>query len=420
MGFVIYNLFLFLFRRGIWLASFINLKAKKWLNGRKDIFKNLALNIQPEEKKIWFHCASLGEFEQGRPLIEKIKQQFPGYKILLTFFSPSGYEVRKNYTEANWVYYLPMDSPENARRFLDIVQPSLVVFVKYEFWYYYLKEIKQRSIPFLLVSATFRKKQPFFKWYGTFQRKMLFSFSHIFVQDTVSLELLKNINTDISVSIVGDSRFDRVIEIANKFEPLPPIESFLKGEKCIVAGSTWRQDELMLQKVYGVLKEKNVKLIIAPHETHASRLEEIKKLFPKSVFYSELTENNSRNMAVDVLVIDNIGMLSRLYYYGHINYVGGGFTKDGVHNVLEAAVYGKPVTFGPNYRKYREAVELIESGGGISFSNEAALNRVLFTLLGDMTDYSQKSIAAKEFVFSQRGATEKIVSYIQEKRLLTN
>jgi len=368
------------------------------------------------------HCASLGEFEQGRPVIEGFKAQGSGYKILLTFFSPSGYEVQKNYTGADWVFYLPMDGPRNARRFLEIVHPSLVVFVKYEFWYYYLKKIKYRDIPLLLISALFRKDMSFFKWYGGLQRKILSRFDHLFVQNPASKKLIDEIGLSTICSVSGDTRFDRVIEIAEKFEPIPAIEQFIGNNKAIVAGSTWPEDEEVLQKTFTALDSTSLKLIIAPHEISEKHLDDIKKLFPDSVFFSELKTSNPVNS--NVLIVDNIGMLSRLYKYGYLTYVGGGLRNGGVHNVPEAAVYDKIVLLGPYYQKYSEAVGLVMSGGALSFSNNKnnriMLKELIEALLKDKEEYNYRSKAAGNFVRSNKGATQKIIDFIQEKRLLTN
>ncbi|HKB43834.1 MAG TPA: glycosyltransferase N-terminal domain-containing protein, partial [Chitinophagaceae bacterium] len=398
--------------------------ANKWVKGRRHIFEKIEKTIPAGEQIIWIHCASLGEFEQGKPVIEKIKTQYPKYKILLTFFSPSGYEAKKNYEYADWVFYLPVDGPKNAKRFLEIVHPSLVIFVKYEFWYYYLKKIKYRNIPLLLISALFRKDMSFFKWYGRLQRKMLSRFDHLFVQNETSKKLIDEIGLAGICSISGDTRFDRVIEIAEKFEPIPAIEQFIGKNKAIVAGSTWKEDEKVLKKAFTELNDQNLKLIIAPHEITEKHLKEIKELFPGSVLFSQLTTHDSQLTTHDCLIIDNIGLLSRLYKYGYLTYVGGGLRLMGVHNVLEAAVYNKIVLFGPYYHKYSEAVALVLSGGGLSFNDEKKdgmmLKELIAALLTDQSEYDYRSKAAGNFVQSNKGATEKIIGFIQEKRLLTN
>jgi len=417
----LYTIFLFLFKASVRVAAIKSNKAKQWLAGRKDIFQRLEQNISKQDKIIWFHCASLGEFEQGRPVLEKIKISYPGYKILITFFSPSGFEVRKNYTGADYIFYLPIDSARNAKKFLDIVHPSLVVFVKYEYWYYYFKSIGERKIPFLLISAVFRADQPFFKWYGSLYKKMLACFTHIFVQDNQSNELLHRIGFTENVSIAGDTRFDRVVEIADQFEPIPAIENYCSNGKVIIAGSTWADDEKMLQSLTQNINDSSVKLIIAPHETGKDHINEIQKLSSSSVLYSQLTTHHSQLTTQNSpLIIDSIGILSRLYKYAYITYIGGGFTRDGIHNSLEAAVYGKPVIFGPVYNKYREAVELIDAEGAKSFSTADELKQIIYTLLNDKEEYEQKCKLAEQYVRLNAGATAKILKYIQENRLLTN
>jgi 3-deoxy-D-manno-octulosonic-acid transferase len=420
MVYILYNIFLFFLQLGIRIAALFNEKANKWVAGRKHIFSSLARQIKKDEKIIWMHCASLGEFEQGRPVLEKIRLKYPGYKFLLTFFSPSGYEVRKNYQHADYIFYLPLDSHTNANRFLDIVNPSLVIYVKYEFWYHYTSAIKKRNIPFLLVSAVFRKKQPFFQWYGSLYRKMLTHFTHLFVQDGESQKLLNEINQIKNVSVCGDTRFDRVIEIAESFEPIPFIEKLYKNCRIIVAGSTWPDDEKMLSFLLNKINDPATRLIIAPHEINKEHLRRLKEIFPTALFYSQLTPDSELMTLKSPLIIDSVGLLSRLYYYAHITYVGGGFTKDGIHNTLEAAVYGKPVIFGPNYKKYREAIELIVAQGAISYTSAEQLQEIIINLLNAEENYLQTCNAAKNYVQVNKGATEKIISYIQEKRLLTN
>jgi len=365
---------------------------------------------------VWIHCSSLGEFEQGKPVMEKIKLHYPNNKLLLTFFSPSGYEVKKNYTGADHVFYLPMDSKRNAQKFLDIVKPSLVIFIKYDYWYYYLTEIKDRMINCLLVSAVFRKEQVFFKWYGSLQKEMLNCFTQIFVQNDESKGLVETITMNDCI-VAGDTRFDTVIEAAEKFEPLPAIENFINSKKVIVAGSTWKTDEEMLQTAFNKLTDADVKLIIAPHEIHNAHLDELKNLFPSSIRFSEVTSPGL--VTNNILIIDNIGMLSRLYKYAYITYVGGGFTKDGVHNVLEAAVYGKPVVFGNNYEKYREAIDLVNNGGAKSFSDPVELFDILAILLKNESDYEARCKTSEQYVWKNKGASQKVLSYIEMNRLLT-
>jgi 3-deoxy-D-manno-octulosonic-acid transferase len=410
-------MFLLLYRSGIHLSSVWNNKAKLWVNGRKNIFNRLTNELGSHHSQIvWFHCSSLGEFEQGRPVIEKIKFQFPNSKILLTFFSPSGFEIRKDYEGAAWVFYLPLDSGKNAKQFLDIVKPALVVFVKYDYWYYYLTECRRRKISLLMISSIFRKEQAFFRWYGSLHRKMLQCFSYIFVQDSESLQLLESINIK-AATIAGDTRFDRVSEIAETFKPIPEIAKFCGRSQVLVAGSTWPADEKIIKDSATTLPD--LKIIIVPHEINKEHLQELKSLFPDSLFFSELKPYDSASITQHCLIIDNIGMLSRLYHYATISYVGGGFNR-GIHNTLEAAIYGKPVLFGPNYKKFREAIGLIESDGGVCITSSAELTSHLKKILNTESELALRSKKSFEFVQENKGATEKILSYIHENRLLTN
>lgn len=412
-----YNIFIYLYPKIAWLISGKNAKAKQWINGRKHIFRTLGNAFKNNnEKVIWVHCSSLGEFEQGRPIIEAIKKKEPYQKILLTFFSPSGYEVRKDYANADWIFYLPMDSFSHAKRFYDIVQPSLVVFVKYEFWFYYLNEAKKRNIPLLLVSGIFREDQPFFKWYGSFHKQMLDCFTYLFVQNEPSAALLNSIGFEDNVAVCGDTRFDRVIDIAQQFKPIALVEIFIGNHPVIVAGSTWTEDDEELDHFANT--HPDIKFIVAPHVIEEERIQECLTLYKNSILYSEIVNHKSHENK-NVLIIDNIGMLSSLYKYATICYVGGGFGDDGVHNVLEAAVYNKPVVFGDEYDKYFEAAELIDADGAFAIESALEAEKIFNELLHDDKLYKQVSINAGNYVKSKSGATEKIMNYLYEKRLLT-
>lgn len=417
---LLYNLFLTLYSVGVRVASAWNFKARKWIRGRKNIFNTINSRLQTSNSKpIWMHCASLGEFEQGRPLLEELKTKYPGQQIVLTFFSPSGFEVMKDYAGADHIFYLPMDSPANAQKFLDIVNPSLVLWVKYEYWFYYLDELKRRNIPVLLVSGIFRQSQPFFAWYGSIWKKMLGSFTHFFVQEEGSKQLLSKLGFNNNVSVNGDTRFDRVIEIADKYTPVPYITEFCGNAPVIVAGSTWEEDEIEL--LHFIKIHPAVKFVIAPHEINEENLNDVKEEFENSIFYSELEKTpNPKPQTTNILIIDNIGMLSRLYRYATVAYVGGGFGADGVHNVLEAAVYGKPVVFGPVYEKFIEATGLVNAGGGISIDGPITLEENLNKLLHNEAERERMGKAAKDYVYAQAGASKKIIQFIQENRLLTS
>lgn len=406
-----YNIFLKIYPVGIKIAALWNDKAKLWIKGRK----NFPVFNSEESETIWMHCASLGEFEQGRPLLEKIREEFPRYTIVITFFSPSGYEIEKKFKGADHIFYLPIDSASNAKRFIQLINPALVLWVKYEYWYHYLLELKKRNIPILLISGAFRKDQPFFKWYGNFWKEMLDCFTYYFVQNSNSKNLLSNINIK-NVTVSGDTRFDRVISIAGNFDDVSLIKEFCGSSKAIVAGSTWEDDEAEL--IHYARTNTDIKFIIAPHEVDKENLADVKKEFKGSLFFSELNDLTIQN--TNIIIIDNIGMLSRLYKYADITYVGGGFGDDGLHNILEAAVYGKPVIFGPIFEKNFEAEELIAWGGAITIENALELEKVLNNLLNNPVELKKRSEAAKNYVYSNEGATKKIMEYIQENRLLTN
>ena len=421
----IYQLFISLYPLIARVISTRNEKAKLWVNGRDNIFDKLSTAFAKNtDKIIWIHCASLGEFEQGRPIMEELKSKSPEIKVLLTFFSPSGYEVRKNYELADWIFYLPIDSFSNATKFYDIVNPSIVIFVKYEFWYYYLQQAKRRNIPLFLVSGIFRHNQPFFKWYGGFNRQMLSYFSAFFVQNEESVSLLKSIGIDQNVIKSGDTRFDRVIAISKQFTPIASIESFIGDSKqVIIAGSTWLEDDEIL---YHYTKtHPQVKFIIAPHDIQHSRIEECLKLYPNAITYSHWNTGKRKlesgiRSTENILIIDNIGMLSKLYNYATICFVGGAFGEDGVHNVLEAAVYGKPVIYGPEFSKYFEAIGLIDANGAFSVENTLELEKTFNQLFSDKKQYDTTCLNAQKYVFEHAGATSVITRYIYEKRLLTN
>lgn len=418
---ILYNLFLIIYRAGIYFVSFWNQKAKYWITGRRNVFTQLkeALLLRKDTKTIWMHSASLGEFEQGRPVLEKLKEEFPDAIIVITFFSPSGYEIIKRKKHFENVFYLPMDSFLHAKKWIKILKPDLVLWVKYEYWHYYLQELKRKNIPVLMISGIYRRDQIFFKWYGGFYRKMLGCFTHFFVQNQSSKEQLRGIMRERKTTVTGDTRCDRVIDISENFIEIPGIAAFCGNNKVIVAGSTWEDDEAVW--THFMKQHPEIKFIIAPHEVDTENLQDIKKQFPGSLFYSEWMEEflqEAGSVSPDCLIIDNIGMLSRLYYYATITYVGGGFGDDGLHNILEAAVYGKPVIFGPEYEKNFEAEELIDCSGAISIENALELEEVMNNLLKNSIELFSRGTAAKNYVYKNAGAALKIISYIRGKILL--
>lgn len=414
MGLILYRIFLFLYASGVEIASVFNQKARLWYHGRKKIFKKLNKAFKGNEAPvIWFHCASLGEFEQGRPLLEALKDHHPDHKILLSFFSPSGYEIHKNYPGADYIFYLPLDSHYHARRWLSITKPTLVIFVKYEFWYFYLKAIHDKKIPLLLVSALFRKEQPFFKWYGRLlHTKMLHFYSHIFVQDEKSVDLLHGLNIN-NVTPTGDTRVDRVISVREKWTPIEGIDRFCRQHPVIVAGSTWPEDDNELR--HYVSSHPDIRFIIAPHEIHTDRIQACLELYPGSITYSKYLQNPEQE--AHILIIDNIGKLKRLYHYATICFVGGGFGKDGIHNTLEAAVYGKPVVFGPVYEHFKETVEMEKAGAAFPVDNVLELEEIFNELMEDQQQYEQACLAATGFMNRSAGATNKILSYIDQNHI---
>ena len=409
-----YNIFIALYRIIIAFFALGNKKARAWIEGRKNLFTDLKQKITPSDRIIWMHCASAGELEQGKPVLERLKTQYPQYKYLITFFSPSGYEVGKKYKAADLIFYLPLDTKANAERFLDLVKPELVVFVKYEYWYHHLKIAAERRIPLLLVSAIFRRNQPFFKSYGAFYRNILSFYNRIFAQDNESKQLLESISIR-HCTVSGDTRFDRVAAIAANFSELELIKRFVQDDKVFVAGSTWPDDERLLVDFYNAYSGK-LKLIIAPHEINKTHIDHLFSLFPNAIAYSQLERSFKET---SVLIIDNVGMLSRLYRYATLTYIGGGFNKSGIHNTLEAAVWGKPVLFGPNYQKFREARDLVDRRAGFSITHADDLKRIATGLLQNESLLQQSSTAARNYVEENIGATQKIMDYIQENRLLT-
>lgn len=397
----LYNLGIGAYSLAIKLAAPFYEKAGLLRKGRKEVWNKIRNFQRGKERLVWFHAASLGEFEQGRPVIEKLKQIQPETRVLLTFFSPSGYEIRKNYNGADYILYLPADTPRNARKLINAFRPDAAVFIKYEFWYHYLHELNKNNIPVYLISAIFRPEQPFFKNWGRLHRQMLSFFRCLYVQDKRSVELLENIGIQ-NVKLTGDTRFDRVKQIASHAKTIQKAEQFCQGQPTVVCGSTWPPDEDILMEYINHYSG-NYKWIIVPHEIHETHIKSIlTKCHKRIALYSE----ENRNFAdAEVLVIDCIGLLSSIYQYGKIAYIGGGFGV-GIHNTLEAAAYGIPVIFGPKYRKFNEAVALIEQGGGFSIQNGKDLQELLNSLIGSPSITATAGEKALQYVNSQLGATD--------------
>ena len=410
----LYNLGIRLFIIGLKLAALFKPKAKQWVNGRKNWKQHLTTNVKELEleQAIWFHCASLGEFEQGRPVIEKIKHTYPHQKIVLTFFSPSGYEIQKNYPLADLVMYLPADTASNAKQFLKILNPKLAVFVKYEFWLNYLFELEKQNTPAFLISTVIKKHQPFFKWYGGIFRKALHTYDTIYTQDVYSLRLLKLLKVTTG-TLAGDTRFDRVLQICSAPKKMSDIEQFSANAFVLIAGSSWQKDEEHLLDSYVMLKDKNpnLKLIIAPHEIDKRNIDRLKNLLAKHQLLYHLFSDNSTHYQQRILVVDAIGFLSSVYQYGTLALIGGGF-NNGIHNILEPTVYGLPVLFGPNYDKFNEAYQMIDLKAGFVFNTTHELTNYLNLFLNDSSELENTSRLAKNYVRKNSGATDLIVKEI--------
>ena len=404
---MIYNLAMYILELGVKLAALFSDKPAKMVKGYREVFDLLQRKIDRNAQYIWFHAASLGEFEQGRPLIERIRKEYPQYKILQTFFSPSGYEVRKNYDGADIVCYLPIDTPSNVKKFVDLVNPCMVFFVKYEFWQNYLNTLYKKGIPVYSVSSIFRSNQIFFRWYGKGYQQVLKTFAHLFVQTEESKQLLAGIGVN-NTTVVGDTRFERVLDICAAAKQLPLVQKFKGDALTFVAGSSWGPDEDIFIKYFNAHPE--MKLIIAPHVVNDSHLKEIEsKLQRSSIRYTNATEDNVQQ--ADCLIIDCYGLLSSIYRYGEISYVGGGFGV-GIHNVLEAAVYGIPVIFGPNNKKFREAQHLLANKGGFEINGYEDFQQLMDKFLTDESYLKQSGKAAGDYVKDNAGAMDKIMKRV--------
>lgn len=407
----IYNLGIHIFGLLISFASLFNSKASLWVEGRRNLFGQMKKEIKPDDRIVWFHCASLGEFEQGRPVIEVVRKNYPDFKILLTFFSPSGYEKRKNYPFADYVFYLPLDTRHNASKFLKIVNPEMVFFIKYEFWYNYIEFLFRKNVPTYYISSIFRPSQYFFKPWGSWMRKQLQKITFFFVQDEASLLLLESIHI-FHAEVSGDTRFDRVNELKEEKVSYPAIENYQELAPLLIAGSTWPADEELLFNLLSSVRP-NFNMLIAPHEVDKERISKLMLQFGKfnPVLFSELdsvVENNSR-----VIVVNSIGQLSYLYRYAKLAYIGGGFGT-GIHNILEAATYGVPVLHGPNYQRFLEAVELLENRGSFVVHQDDDFREIVSLLLNDPKEYSRANQAARKYVADHVGATQRVIKKTKE------
>lgn len=404
----LYNISIVLYYIVVAFVSLWDKKAKQWIVGRKDIFQRMAEVISPEDKVVWIHAASLGEFEQGRPVIEKIREQQPEYKILVTFYSPSGYEIRKNYAGADYIFYLPIDTPGNAKKFLDVAHPEIAIIVKYEFWLNLLSELKHRGVRTYLISAIFRRNSIFFRSYGSIWRQALDSFEQMFVQNEESKELLHEIGFD-NVVVAGDTRFDRVAEIARNVKKVPIIERFKGDSPLFVAGSTWGPDEEILQTL--INDNPQIKFVVAPHEMENSRIERIIAQTKGGAVRYTLCNEESDFSKIQVLILDTIGILSSVYGYATWSYIGGGFGV-GIHNTLEAATFGLPIAFGPNYQKFKEARDMVALGAATKVESAEDLSAWFAPLRDDKSALQRAGSAAKSYTQRNQGATSLIMKIV--------
>lgn len=409
--FFLYNLLIHFSAGIVQILSFFNPKMALFVNGRKDVFEVLKQSISKNDKTIWFHAASLGEYEQGLPVMEMVKQKYPNHKIVLTFFSPSGYEVRKNNSIADVTVYLPLDTSSNSKRFLDLVHPELVFIIKYEYWPNYLKELRKRKITTFLISGIFRENQVFFKWYGGFYREALKTFEHFFVQNEKSKKLLETLNYN-NVTVSGDTRFDRVAGILERDNSLDFVSNFRGDSQLIVVGSSWPKDEDNL--LYFINNSPaSAKFIIAPHNIKEDQiLAFAERIKVPTILYSKM--GSADLSTFKVLIVNTVGLLTKIYSYADIAYVGGGFGNPGVHNILEPATFGIPIVIGPNFSHFAEATELVEIGAALSINNATELNKTLSKLLNDLELQKTLGNQASQYVQKNKGATETISKYLSK------
>ena len=415
---VIYNLFLLIYTFLAKCTAPFNGKVKQWVLGQNEVWNEITGLAEKIQKPIiWVHCASYGEFEQGLPIIEKIKADYPGYQVWLTFFSPSGYLHRKNDPSVDFVTYLPMDSASNAKHFFDIVQPKLVIFIKYEFWFYYLSEAKKRNIPTLLVAAIFRPTQIFFKWYGGIYKKMVSLFYAILVQDENSKKLISPFFPEQKISITGDTRFDRVLRTSKSSTHFDWLQK-LNNAKIIIAGSTWEKDHILLASL--AEKYTNLNWIVVPHHVDSASIQKCVTLFNNATTLTSFAASHQKFNNAKVIIVDQIGLLRNLYQHAYITYIGGGFGAEGIHNVLEPAAFGKPVFWGPNDEKYIEARGLVNAGGGFKIHDVNSFSKTLELLSSQAEKYTKACESSTNFIAQNAGATQKTMEFIYENRLLIN
>ncbi len=407
----IYNCVVYIAQFFIRIAAFFSPKLKLFVAGRKQVFAYLKQNISNTDNVVWVHVASLGEFEQGLPILEKIKQEYSNYKLLVTFFSPSGYEVKKNTSAADLVTYLPLDTKKNATAFIKYANPQLVLFVKYEIWPNYLKVLAAKQIPTILISALFKENHIYFKWYGGFMKNTLNTFEHFFIQDEKSKQLLSKINFQ-NTTVSGDTRFDRVSEILKRDNTIEFMTQFLGKSKCLVAGSTWPEDEKILVGYINNNQKDKLKYVIAPHNIKTEHIIHLRNTISgKTLLYSEIKDQNLSDY--DVLIIDTIGLLTKIYSYAHISYVGGAFAT-GLHNTLEPAVFGIPVIIGSNYNGFKEAEDLVKLKGIISVNNEVEFIRILNRLLSDIQFHKVTGQINSNYITKSTGASIQIIDYLRK------
>ncbi|MGM0648041.1 MAG: 3-deoxy-D-manno-octulosonic acid transferase [Bacteroidota bacterium] len=409
----LYRVSIYLYQFAARILAFFNPKALQLIQGRKRLLQHIAKNIPDHQTVIWFHCASLGEFEQGRPIIEQWKSNYPHHFILLTFFSPSGYEIQKNYKGADYVTYLPFDTPKNAEKFLTLTHPDLAIFIKYEFWLNFIDTLDKKHIPLYLASGIFRKNQHFFQWYGKIFRKRLQKFRYFFLQNQESAKLLSSIGIN-NHKVTGDTRFDRVNAIAKNRRHIAFMEAIHKDNVVFVGGSTWiRDEELFINGVIPLLKD-NIKLILAPHQITAAHLQWIRQKFPvdKTLFWTDMTSATKADQ-YQIIIVDTMGLLSSLYQYADLAYIGGGFGK-GIHNTLEAATFGIPVVFGPNHSRFQEAQDLLKQDAAFAINNQSEFNTTINRLITDDTYRLQAGRKAGQYVQENCGATANIINMLSK------